>query len=81
VELTAEAGNALYIPVGFAHGFLTLRPDTDVFYQMGEVYVPEATRGFRWDDPAFAITWPFAPGTISERDRTYADFDPAALDA
>jgi len=80
VELTAEKGNALYIPAGCAHGFITLRPDSDVFYHMGAAYAPGAARGYRWDDPSFGIRWPIPPTVISERDRTYPDFDPAAVD-
>ena len=58
VELSAENGRSLYIPAGFAHGFQTLTDDSEVLYQMGHPYVPEAARGVRWDDPAFAIEWP-----------------------
>ncbi len=65
VPLDAERRTALYVPPGFAHGFLTLRDDTEVIYQMGEVYVPAAARGFRWNDPSFAIRWPFDPVVIS----------------
>jgi dTDP-4-dehydrorhamnose 3,5-epimerase len=80
VDLDAEARNALYVPPGFAHGFLTLRDGAEVFYQMGEFYVPDAARGFRWDDRAFAIEWPFPPSTVSERDSAYPDFDPERFD-
>jgi dTDP-4-dehydrorhamnose 3,5-epimerase len=76
VELSATRVRALYIPVGLAHGFQTLADDTEVLYQMGQRYVPEAARGVRFDDPAFGIEWP-EPGTtriISERDRSYPDF-------
>ncbi|MBB4576756.1 dTDP-4-dehydrorhamnose 3,5-epimerase [Rhizobium lentis] len=68
VELDAARRNAFYIPAGCAHGFLTLEDDCELFYQMSEVYVPELARGVRWDDPGFAIAWPFAPSVISERD-------------
>jgi dTDP-4-dehydrorhamnose 3,5-epimerase len=80
VELTAEAGNAIYVPEGFGHGFVTLRDDSDVFYQMGRTYVPDAARGLRFDDPAFGIAWPVAPAFMSERDRTYADFNERTFD-
>jgi len=76
-ELTAAPGRPsrmVYLPAGFAHGFQTLEDDTEVFYQMSEFYAPEAQRGFRWNDPAFAIQWPEAVRVISERDRTYPDF-------
>jgi dTDP-4-dehydrorhamnose 3,5-epimerase len=80
VELSAERGNALYIPAGCAHGFITLRDDSDVLYQMGAVHAPEAARGFRWDDPAFGIRWPLAPAVISARDRAFPDFLDGARD-
>jgi len=80
LELSAEAGNALYVPEGFAHGFVTLREGTDVFYQMGRAFEAGAGRGFRWDDPRVGIAWPVTPTTISERDRTYPDLDPADPD-
>jgi dTDP-4-dehydrorhamnose 3,5-epimerase len=80
VDLTAREGRALFVPEGFAHGFITLTPDADVFYHMGGFYVGNAARGFRFDDPAFAIEWPSAPSTIAERDATYPDFDPETFD-
>ena len=72
--LTAENRKMLYIPEGFAHGFQTLDDDTEVFYTMSGLYDSECSRGVRWDDPAFGIDWPALPSTISDRDRTYADF-------
>jgi dTDP-4-dehydrorhamnose 3,5-epimerase len=80
VELTAENGRALFVPSGFAHGFLTLADDTDVFYHMGDFYRAQASRGFRYDDKLFAIKWPAPPAVISERDTELAPFDPMALD-
>jgi dTDP-4-dehydrorhamnose 3,5-epimerase len=76
VELSAENRRAFYIPAGLAHGFQTLTDDTEVLYQMGNAYVPEAARGVRWDDTAFGIEWPEPAGerTISEKDRAYPDF-------
>ena len=75
VELTALNRRALYIPEGFAHGFQTLTDDAEVVYQITPVYVPEAARGARWDDPAFAITWPAVKQRIiSLRDAEFADF-------
>lgn len=79
VELSAENGRALFVPEGFAHGFVTLADETDVYYQMGAVFRPWAARGFRWDDPTFGITWPRIPAVISERDATYPDYDPSLL--
>jgi dTDP-4-dehydrorhamnose 3,5-epimerase len=72
-ELTAENRRALYIPRGLAHGFLTLEDATEVSYQIDVPYEPGAARGVRWDDPALAIEWPFAPVVVSERDRAYGD--------
>ena len=73
-ELSPQARRMLYIPEGCAHGFLTLEPDSDIIYVMGTVFVAEAARGVRWNDPAFGIDWPAAPRVISERDAGYPDF-------
>jgi dTDP-4-dehydrorhamnose 3,5-epimerase len=75
ITLTAENRAMIYIPVGCAHGFLTLEDETEVFYQMSEYYAPQAARGVRWNDPEFAIDWPAEIRSISERDRTYPDFE------
>lgn len=64
----------LYVPKGFAHGFQTLEDDTEVFYQMSESFTPHAAKGFRWDDPAFNISWPDGARIISEKDRSYPDY-------
>ena len=74
VLLSAENRRMLYIPKHFAHGFLTLTDDAEVFYQMSEYYVPECARGFRWDDATFAISWPDQVRIISSKDRNYSDF-------
>jgi dTDP-4-dehydrorhamnose 3,5-epimerase len=71
-ELTAANRRSLFIPQGFAHGFLTLRDDTEVLYMISVPYAPGFDRGVRWDDPAFAIRWPFEPLVISSRDAAYA---------
>jgi dTDP-4-dehydrorhamnose 3,5-epimerase len=76
VELNEENRRALFIPPGVAHGFLTLVDASEVYYQMSAFYAPTAARGARFDDPAFALPWPAAPAVISERDRTYPDFQP-----
>jgi dTDP-4-dehydrorhamnose 3,5-epimerase len=70
VELTADNHKAFYVPEEFAHGFLTLEDDTEVFYQMSEFYSPECSRGYRWDDPGFAIQWPNPIQVISDKDAT-----------
>jgi dTDP-4-dehydrorhamnose 3,5-epimerase len=74
VILSAENRTALYVPEGFAHGFQTLRDDTEVFYQMSQRYQAEAAAGVRWNDPSFAIEWPADERTMSERDRSYPDY-------
>jgi dTDP-4-dehydrorhamnose 3,5-epimerase len=72
--LTAENRRMLFVPEGFAHGFLTLEDATEVLYQMSAYHAPERARGFRWNDPAFGIPWPAGVEVISERDRDYPDF-------
>lgn len=74
-ELTARNRRAMFVPAGFAHGFQTLEDDSEVFYQMSEFYDPSAARGVRWNDPAFAITWPEEITVISERDLAFEDFE------
>jgi dTDP-4-dehydrorhamnose 3,5-epimerase len=74
VELSADNRRMLYVPEGLAHGFLTLRDNTEVFYQMSEYYAAEYARGARWNDPAFGIRWPAEVAFMSERDRNYPDF-------
>lgn len=74
IILTPEQRNMLYVPEGFAHGFLTLEDNTEVFYQMSEFYAPAYARGVRWNDPAFGIQWPIPVQVISERDASYPDF-------
>jgi len=75
VELTADNYKALYIPEGFAHGFQTLEDNAEVFYQMYEFYTVEYASGIRWNDPVFGIKWPLANPIISEKDRSYRDFN------
>ena len=71
--LTAENGDALYVPEGCAHGFLTLEDDTEAFYTISAPYAPDAARGVRYDDPTFGIAWPEAVRVIHERDASYPD--------
>jgi dTDP-4-dehydrorhamnose 3,5-epimerase len=75
VVLTAENRTMLYVPEGFAHGFLTLEDETEVHYQISEFHAPGHARGFRWNDPAFGIAWPTDEKVISERDLNYPDFN------
>jgi len=72
--LSAANHRALYVPEGFAHGFVTLADDSEVLYQMSEFFHPDASRGVRWNDPAFGIEWPETPLVMSDRDATYPDF-------
>jgi dTDP-4-dehydrorhamnose 3,5-epimerase len=75
VDLSASNRLMLYVPKGLAHGFQTLEDNTEVFYQMTEVYAPESASGVRWNDPAFSITWPADTRTIIDRDQNYPDFN------
>lgn len=76
-ELDAIANDALLIPPGCAHGFLTLADDSVVSYMMDADFDAALARGVRWDDAVFAIAWPFRPEVMSERDRTWPDYRPA----
>lgn len=73
LELSAAAGNAILIPAGCAHGFLTLTDDAVLEYMMDVPFAPGFGRGLRWNDPAFAIPWPAEPAVISDRDATWPD--------
>lgn len=75
VVLSADKRNALYVPKGCAHGFLTLEDDTEIFYQMSDFYDAGSSRGVRWNDPAFGIVWPTKVEMISSRDANYPDFE------
>lgn len=75
-ELDARDHRMVYVPEGFAHGFLTLEDDVEVLYQMSTSYAPDAATGVRWDDPAFGIQWPGEVRVMSEKDRSWPDFDP-----
>src|SRR5262249_41198605 len=71
VELDAESGDQLFVPVGFAHGFCTLVPDTEVFYKVTKIYSADHDRGINWRDPALGIRWPFndRQAILSAKDR------------
>jgi dTDP-4-dehydrorhamnose 3,5-epimerase len=75
LELYAGARTEIYVPRGCAHGLLTLEEHTQIEYLISTPYAPEASIGFRWDDPGVAIKWPFVPGVLSERDRTWPALD------
>jgi dTDP-4-dehydrorhamnose 3,5-epimerase len=69
VELSAENWRQLFLPHGFAHGFCTLEPDTEVIYKLSAHWMPQSETGIRWDDPALGVLWPdFAGASVSERD-------------
>lgn len=67
--LDAGNKNALWIPVGFAHGFLAMEDDTMLYYKCSNVYVPQADRALLYSDPAIAIAWPAPPERVSPKDR------------
>ncbi len=74
VELNAENRRQLYIPKGFAHGFITLTDAVEVRYLMSAFHEPSAARGFRYDDPGFAIVWPAPAIIVSDKDRRWPRF-------
>lgn len=79
VMLSAENGRSLYVPAGFAHGFITLEDDTDLLYQMSQFHDAAQARGVRWDDPLIGIEWPMQPCVISKRDQTLPNFNVVEL--
>ena len=76
-ELSAENRKMMYVPKGFAHGFISLEANTEAFYFVDEFYAPASERGIRWNDPLFRIQWPKQPIVISDKDQNLKDFDPA----
>ncbi|MBL8025658.1 MAG: dTDP-4-dehydrorhamnose 3,5-epimerase [Fibrobacteres bacterium] len=74
VELSFENRRSIYIPEGIAHGFISLVDGAELLYMMSAKYQPEAARGVRWNDPAFAIEWPLTPSVIADRDNTFSGF-------
>jgi dTDP-4-dehydrorhamnose 3,5-epimerase len=79
--LSAHNHRALYVPEGFAHGFLTLEDDSEVLYQMSASFHAASARGVRWNDAAFGITWPSPPVIIADRDASYPDVTLAGASA
>lgn len=72
-ELSAENRRMMYVPRGFAHGFITLSDDTEAFYLVSAFYAPKEERGLRYNDPAIGIEWPITPTEISEKDQNWPD--------
>jgi dTDP-4-dehydrorhamnose 3,5-epimerase len=75
IELSANNLKMLYIPKGFAHGFMTLEDHTEVLYMVGEYYTPDCEDGLRYNDPKFDIKWPREASVISDKDLNWPDFD------
>ncbi|MFZ4775252.1 MAG: dTDP-4-dehydrorhamnose 3,5-epimerase [Terrimicrobiaceae bacterium] len=71
LELSAENCRSLYIPRGFAHGFLTLKDNTDMLYQISDTFHADAATGFTWNDPKINIVWPGQPVLVSEKDQNW----------
>jgi len=79
-KLTAEGGEQFFVPVGFAHAFITLEPDVEVAYKVSDVYAPACDGGIVWNDPCIAINWPLPRdgAILSHKDKalpTLAEFD------
>lgn len=74
VELTEKNHKMLYVPRGFAHSFITLEEDTEVFYMVTNFYNSEKERGIRWNDPTFDIEWPTDNPVLSPKDANHPDF-------
>jgi dTDP-4-dehydrorhamnose 3,5-epimerase len=72
-ELSGRNWRQLWVPPGFAHGFCTLEPDTEVAYKVTDLYVPDCDKGLAWDDPALGIAWPVhsRAAILSDKDRRH----------
>ena len=77
IELSAENRKMMYVPKGFAHGFVTLAENSEAFYFVDAFYSAESERGVRWNDPKFSIEWPLECEVISDKDARHPDFTPA----
>jgi dTDP-4-dehydrorhamnose 3,5-epimerase len=75
--LTAQGGEQLFVPRGFAHGYCTLEPDTEVAYKVDGFYAPACDAGLAWDDPILAVAWPISPeeAVLSEKDKVQPAFE------
>lgn len=74
-EINEDNRLMMYVPQGCAHGFITLQENTEIFYAVNAVYSPASERGIRYDDPHFGVRWPINPNAISEKDRSWRNFD------
>lgn len=75
VNLSSENGLSLYVPKGFAHGYVTLTDQAGIHYMVSEYYSPSYESGVRWDDPAFGVEWPFSDHLIiSKKDSNWKEF-------
>jgi len=79
LEISADDRRSIHVPAGCANAWLSTRPNTVLHYYMSAMFAPGSDRGIRYNDPAFGFRWPREPLVISERDRTFPDFDPSAL--
>jgi dTDP-4-dehydrorhamnose 3,5-epimerase len=77
--ISAENWTQIWVPKGFAHGYCTLEPDTEVIYKVTNLYSPAHDRGIRWDDPALGIAWPVAAMSVQLSDKD--KLQPAIADA
>ena len=76
VQISAEDRLSLHVPAGCPNGWVTTSPNTVIHYYMSEMFAPESARGISYNDPTFDFRWPIEPKVVSERDRTFPDFDP-----
>lgn len=77
--LSDENRRMMYVPKGFAHGFISLTPHAETFYFVDEFYSPQHEGGVRWNDPLFAIKWPGTPQVLSDKDRNYPNYDTGSV--
>jgi dTDP-4-dehydrorhamnose 3,5-epimerase len=75
VELSANNHKMIYVPKGFAHGYQTLEDDTEVYYQITQIHMPDYEDGIHWNDPEFSITWPIENKIISKKDDSWSFFN------
>ncbi|MGH6618143.1 MAG: dTDP-4-dehydrorhamnose 3,5-epimerase family protein, partial [Alphaproteobacteria bacterium] len=75
-ELNSDNHRMLYVPEGCAHGYLTLSPNSEIYYLTSEVYSRDAARGIRYDDPAIGVVWPAGVKVISEADLNWPSCNP-----